>query len=61
MNATSVLFEEQKSKLEKAIAHLDYSFKKVKTLSADPEKLDEESLAVWESFVARFNLKDRVR
>lgn len=47
MNATSVLFEEQKSKLEKAIAHLDYSFKKVKTLSADPEKLDEESLAVW--------------
>lgn len=44
----------QKSRLKKALAHLEYSYNKVKKLPVNPEQLDDETLEVWESFAARF-------
>ena len=41
-------------KLRKALKHLRYSYNKVRCIPADPSKLDEEQLAAWESFSARF-------
>ncbi len=41
-------------KLKIALAHLDYSFKKVVKLPADVEILNEEMLQTWESFTIRF-------
>lgn len=46
--------EEQKVRLQKALAHLDYSYKKVQALPIDLTDLDEETLETWESFAARF-------
>ncbi|HXW53301.1 MAG TPA: HepT-like ribonuclease domain-containing protein [Myxococcota bacterium] len=44
----------QQEKLKKALAHLDYSYKKIASLPTNVEKLDEEMLETWESFAARF-------
>jgi hypothetical protein len=44
----------QQVKLKKALAHLEYSYKKVVSLPTDVTKLDEEMLETWESFAARF-------
>lgn len=44
-----------KEQLLKAVIHLDYSYKKVISLPTDPNKLNEETLEVWESFSARFS------
>jgi len=41
--------------LDKALAHLQYSFNKVQKLPTLLDALDEESLATWESFSARFS------
>lgn len=46
---------DQSIKVKKAIKHLKYSFKKVRSLSYDVHTLSEEQLADWESFVARFS------
>ena len=54
MQATS-LIEKFRAQLQKALAHLEYSATKVRTLSSDPALLDEESLEAWEGFVARFS------
>ena len=47
-------FNDIKHQLSKALEYLEYSFEKVKTLTDDPNKLDQESLETWESFTARF-------
>jgi hypothetical protein len=44
----------RKRHLNKALERLDNSFNKVKNLSADVDKLDDETLEIWESFSARF-------
>lgn len=54
MTIRETLLEEHKNKLLKAIAHLEYSYKKVLLLPAEPDQLDEETLETWESFSARF-------
>lgn len=43
----------QARKLKKALQHLRYSFERIKTMSID--NLNEQQLADWESFVARFS------
>ncbi len=48
------LLKEQRRQIDKALGHLEYSYKKVQKLSPDPKKLDDEDLETWESFVARF-------
>ncbi len=45
----------QNNKLLKALAHLEYSYKKIAKLPEDVSKLDEETLETWESFCARFS------
>ena len=54
MTTFEFFFKEQKSKLLKAIQHLDYSYKKVIHLPTDLHQLDDETLETWESFAARF-------
>lgn len=54
MTALNAFLQEQKNKLLKAIAHLDYSYNKVLQLPVDPDALDDETLETWESFAARF-------
>jgi len=44
---------QQRQKLLKAIAHLEYSFNKIQSLPDDIAILDEEQLETWESFSAR--------
>lgn len=48
------LLKQQQEKLAKALAHLDFSYNKVKTMSNDLKSLDDEALEVWESFSIRF-------
>ncbi len=48
------LLPEQQRKLEKALAHLEYSYQKVQTLPTEVEALDDETLETWESFATRF-------
>ncbi len=48
------LIEDNKRKLEKALEHLDYSYRKIQSLPENPTLLDEETLETWESFAARF-------
>lgn len=45
---------DQKRKLLKALAHLEYSYKKIIELPEEINQLDEEGLETWESFAARF-------
>lgn len=52
---TAELLTATKRKIEKALIHLEYSYKKVKLLPTNPSLLDEESLETWESFSARFS------
>jgi len=47
--------EQVKVKLQKALAHLEYSYHKIQTLPQQMDQLDEESLETWESFIARFS------
>lgn len=54
MSSRQEYFAEQKSKLLKALQHLEYSYKKILKLPEHPDQLDEESLETWESFAARF-------
>jgi hypothetical protein len=42
-------------KLLKALTHLEYSLNKVRILTTDPQTMDEETLATWESFTVRFS------
>ena len=55
MDKYTALHETQKRKLLKAIEHLEYSYKKIQSLSDNVEQLDDESLETWESFAARFS------
>lgn len=55
MTSIEQLRTHQKRKLHKAIAHLEYSYNKVKNLSSDVEHLNDEELETWESFSARFS------
>jgi len=48
------LLKQQQEKLQKALAHLEFSYKKVKAMSSDLKNLDDESLEIWESFAIRF-------
>lgn len=48
------LLVSQKQKLQKALAHLAYSYQKILQLPEDVTQLDEEELETWESFAARF-------
>lgn len=48
------LLDSYRSKLLKAIGHLEYSYQKVAKLPFEFKMLDEESLETWESFLARF-------
>ncbi len=54
MTKTKALVDDYQRKLLKALKHLDYSYKKIQTLTDDANQLDEESLETWESFSARF-------
>jgi hypothetical protein len=49
------LLTNYKEKLNKALSHLEYSYNKVKKLSNEADKLDDETLETWESFTARFS------
>lgn len=44
-----------KTKLTKALIHLEYSWKKIQRLPKDINQLSEEQLEIWESFSARFS------
>ncbi len=54
INANKLLID-YKRKLEKALGHLEYSFKKIGKLPHKLSELDDEGLEVWESFSARFS------
>ncbi len=54
MTDYKTLLQQQRDKLNKVLIHLDYSYKKVLALPTQEEKLDEETMEVWESFCARF-------
>ena len=55
MKDYTTLLQLQRDKLNKALAHLDYSYKKVTPLPTEETKLNEETLEIWESFCARFS------
>ena len=55
MTDHETLLNVQRRRLKKVLAHLEYSYKKTANLVSDPEKSDDESLEVWESFAARFS------
>jgi hypothetical protein len=55
MTDYEMLLDTYRQKLKKSLAHLEYSYKKIVSLTPDPKKLDDESLEVWESFAARFS------
>lgn len=48
------LLASSSQKLLKALQHLEYSYKKIKTLTIEVKEMDEENLETWESFAARF-------
>lgn len=54
MSTRSDFLKEQREKLLKAIAHLEYSYKKIQQIEPDTSKMDDEDLETWESFSARF-------
>lgn len=54
MTSYEKLLNSSKQKLLKALSHLEYSYCKIMTLPHDVPTLDEETLATWESFCARF-------
>ena len=46
--------EKYRTQLQKALKHLQYSFKKVNLLPTHPDQLDEEGLETWEGYCSRF-------
>lgn len=50
----AALITQYKSKLLRALNHLEYSYRKAKTLTTDPRQMDDEKLEVWEGYSARF-------
>jgi len=48
------ILRQNAARLTKAIVHLSRSHAKVLHLTSDPERLDDDELETWESFVARF-------
>ncbi|NCN39935.1 hypothetical protein GW916_01670 [bacterium] len=54
MSKYKELLETQKSEILSALDYLEYSWKKIQSLSNEPAQLDPETLETWESFVARF-------
>ena len=54
MTTREQFLQEQKNKLLKAIAHLEYSYSKIINLPTELDELNEETLETWESFAARF-------
>lgn len=55
MKKKTVLVEDYRRKLLKALKHLEYSYQKIQKLPHDVTQLDEETLETWESFSARFS------
>lgn len=55
MSRFDEILEEQKKKLKKAMAHLDYSYEKIRKLSVTLNSLNEDQLADWEAYSARFS------
>ena len=49
------LLAEHKESIQKALDYLNYSYKKIQSLSMDLQDADPELLETWESFVARFS------
>ena len=54
MSTRNDFLKEQQAKLLKAIAHLEYSYKKILQILPDTDQMNEEDLETWESFSARF-------
>ena len=50
-----ILLDSLRIKLEKAISHLDYSYRNIDSSILQPEKMSEQELANWESLTARFS------
>ena len=50
-----ILLDSFRIKLEKAISHLDYSYRNIDSSILQPEKMSEQELANWESLTARFS------
>ena len=48
------LVELFKTEIVSALGYLEYSHKKIQSLTSDPGLLDAETLETWESFVTRF-------
>ena len=55
MNQYEAICKTEADKLKKAFQHLIYSYLKIKNLSTHLDALDEQGLADWESFSARFS------
>lgn len=49
-----LLLEKYRDQLLKSLVHLEYSTKKIQSLGANQENLDEEALETREGFMARF-------
>jgi len=55
MTDYQAMLEDTRTKLLKAIGHLEYSHEKIQHLPSSVEALDEEGLETWEGFSARFS------
>ena len=55
MNQYEVICKTEADKLQKDFQHLIYSYLKIENLSSDLDALDDDGLADWESFSARFS------
>ncbi len=57
MTKTNLLLEKYSLQLQKALGHLDYTYKKIKkqSLTTEVDKLTEDQLETWESLSARFS------
>ena len=55
MSQYEAICTNEAEKLQKAFQHLIYSYQKIKSLSTNLDILDEDGLADWESFSARFS------
>ncbi len=55
MNQYEILCTNETVKLKKALEHLAYSYNKVKNHTTQIQDLNEEEMADWESFSARFS------
>lgn len=55
MNQYEAICASESIKLKKALEHLAYSYNKIKNHPIQIRSLDEEKMADWESFSARFS------